>query len=80
MPCRLACLYLLGNLRFKECLSYLKSGIIYADKITTVSKTHAEELMLPEYAYGLQSILELRKDDFIGIVNGIDYKTYNQAI
>ncbi|MDY4788932.1 MAG: glycogen synthase GlgA [Bacilli bacterium] len=66
-----------GLNRFKDCLSYLKSGIVFADKITTVSPTHRNELLTSEYAYGLEGILNLRQDDFIGIVNGIDYSTWN---
>lgn len=70
-------LYDEGKVRFKGQLSTLKTGIIYADKITTVSKTHAEELYNKEKAHGLETIMELRRNDFIGIVNGIDYEEFN---
>ncbi len=68
-----------GKVRFKGVLSTLKSGIIYADKITTVSMTHANELMTKEEGQGLETIMELRKSDFVGILNGIDYTEFNPA-
>ena len=66
-----------GKVRFKELLSTLKAGIIYSDKITTVSKTHAEELYNKEKSHGLDTIMELRRNDFVGIVNGIDYQEFD---
>ena len=66
-----------GLNRFKDCLSYLKSGIVFTDKITTVSPTHRNELLTSEYGYGLEGILNIRQADFKGIVNGIDYDTWN---
>lgn len=70
-------LYHNGALRFKDSFSFLKTGIIYANKITTVSPTHAKELFDSYYAYGLESIIQLRSNDLIGILNGIDYVKYN---
>jgi starch synthase len=69
--------YYSGQNRFKDALSYLKSGLIYADKITTVSPNHAKELQRGENSFGLENLLRYRKDDFIGIVNGIDYQQYD---
>lgn len=72
-------IYSNGNVRFHDAVSTLKAGIIYADKITTVSQTHAQELLSKEGGHGLESVMELRKGDFIGIVNGIDYDEFNPA-
>jgi starch synthase len=66
-----------GQNRFKEGLSYLKSGLMYADKITTVSPNHVKELQRGENSFGLEALLRYRKDDFIGILNGIDYAAYD---
>lgn len=66
-----------GNVRFRDRASSLKAAIIYADKITTVSPTHAQELLTPEGSKGLNDVLNLRKDDFSGIVNGIDIEEFN---
>lgn len=65
-------LYDCGQVRFENCVSTLKAGIVYADEISTVSPTHRNELLSPELSQGLCSVLELRKDDFVGIVNGLD--------
>ena len=55
----------------------LPSGVVYADKITTVSPNHRQELLSREGGMGLDSILPLREYDFIGVLNGIDYQEFN---
>lgn len=52
-------------------LSYLKAGIYYADKITTVSRTYATEIQTAEFGYGMEGLLHERRTDLVGIVNGI---------
>lgn len=66
-----------GKVRLDDKVSTLKAGIYFADKITTVSKTHREELLTVEGSKGLNYDLELRSGDFCGIVNGIDYQEFN---
>ncbi|MBP5574210.1 MAG: glycogen synthase [Bacilli bacterium] len=66
-----------GSVRFKDQVSTLKAGIVYADKITTVSPTHHLELLTPEGGMGLDGVLRLREWDFSGILNGIDYLEFN---
>jgi starch synthase len=61
-----------GKVRFNWMVSTLKSGIVYSDKVTTVSPTHREELLTPADSQGLDGVLNLRRDDFVGILNGID--------
>lgn len=59
-------------------LNLLKGGILFADKLNTVSKRYAEEIMSdPEYGFGLEEILQKRKADFSGILNGVDYTVWN---
>ncbi len=70
-------LYENGQVRFKGMVSTLKSAIIYADKITTVSPNHRYELLTKEGGMGLDSVLLLREYDFIGVLNGIDYEMFN---
>jgi starch synthase len=60
------------GLEFYGQLSFLKSGINYADKITTVSKRYAAEIQTPAFGCGMEGLLQLRSDDLTGIVNGID--------
>lgn len=55
----------------------LKGGLNYADKITTVSTSYAEEIKTPFYGEGLDSLIRYRQRDLKGIVNGIDYKTFD---
>lgn len=57
--------------------SYLKAGIRYADKITTVSPTYAREICTPEFGCGLDGLLRARADDLVGIMNGIDCDLWN---
>ena len=55
----------------------LKGGLVYADKITTVSNSYAEEIKMPFYGEGLDGLLRARSNSLSGIVNGIDYNFYN---
>lgn len=55
----------------------LKGGIVYADAVTTVSATYAEEIKTPFYGEGLDGLLRARSGDLRGIVNGIDYADFN---
>ena len=57
----------------------LKGGLVYADKITTVSETYAEEIKTPEYGEGLDGIFRARWHEFRGIVNGIDDVVFDPA-
>lgn len=72
-------LYENGAVRFNMNISTLKAAIMYVDKITTVSPTHAYELLTPEGSKGLNKVLEYRKGDFIGIVNGVDYDEFDPS-
>lgn len=72
--------YLDGTARFyDDCISYMKLGILYADKVTTVSDTYAKEILTDEFGENMQRVLELRHDDLNGIVNGIDYDVWDSA-
>ena len=55
----------------------LKGGIVYADAITTVSSTYAEEIKTPFYGEGLDGLMRARSNSLRGIVNGIDYEEFN---
>lgn len=57
--------------------NYLKGGIVYADYVTTVSNTYAEEIKTPFYGEGLDGLMRARSNCLTGIVNGIDYDLYN---
>ncbi|MDD2981311.1 MAG: glycogen synthase GlgA [Hespellia sp.] len=55
----------------------LKGGIVYADKVTTVSNSYAEEIKTPFYGETLEGLMWARSNDLSGIVNGLDYEEYN---
>lgn len=60
-------------------LSFLKAGLYYADHLTTVSPTYAEEIQTEALGFGLQGLLTHRSADLTGILNGIDPKEWNPA-
>ena len=57
--------------------NFLKTGIVFADTLTTVSPHYAEEIQGAEYGVGLNGILNQRKNDLTGILNGADYDVWN---
>jgi starch synthase len=61
-----------AGLEFHGMLSFIKGGLVYSDYITTVSPTYALEIQTPEFGYGLEGLLEHRKEFLGGIINGID--------
>ena len=64
-------------LEFHEMLSFIKGGLTYSDRITTVSPTYALEIQTPEFGYGLEGLLSHRQDILSGIINGIDMEVWN---
>ena len=60
-------------------ISTLKAALTKADRITTVSKTYAEELMTPEFGMGMDGVLRARAGVLTGIVNGIDTDVWDPA-
>ncbi len=69
--------FTMEGLEFYGNVSFLKSGIVYSDYISTVSPTYAKEIQTPEYGMGMDGILRARKNNLIGILNGIDYEAWN---
>jgi starch synthase len=67
------------GLEFWGKIGFLKAGLVYADVLTTVSRTYSREIQAPEYGHGLDGVLAKRSDDLYGIVNGIDYTEWDPA-
>lgn len=61
-----------GSIKFDSGISFMKTGIVFADKITTVSPTYSNEILTESYGERMDSILRYRREDLWGIVNGID--------
>lgn len=59
--------------------SFMTSGILHADFLSTVSTTYAREIQTPAYGFGLDSLLRARSDHLVGIVNGVDYGEWDPA-
>ena len=64
-------------LEFHGQLSFIKGGLVFADRLTTVSPTYAREIQTPAFGYGLDGLLRHRADVLSGILNGIDVKEWN---
>jgi starch synthase len=58
-------------------INFMKTGVLYADLLTTVSPTYAEEILGPEYGMGLQDLLRERRNSLVGILNGVDYEEWD---
>lgn len=66
-----------NGLEFHGMLSMIKGGLVYADRITTVSPTYALEIQTPDFGYGLEGLLRYRQEVLSGILNGIDIDQWN---
>ncbi len=71
--------YTSDNMEFFGMCSFMKGGIVAADRITTVSPTYAEEIKTAYYGERLDGLLRARADHLTGILNGIDAGDYDPA-
>jgi starch synthase len=60
--------------------NFLKGGVVYSDILTTVSRKYAEEIQTPWFGNGLDGVLRRRAPDLRGILNGVDYNSWNPSI
>jgi starch synthase len=58
-------------------INLLRTGLLHADLITTVSPTYAREIQTPEYGMGLDALLRARAQVLLGILNGVDYEEWD---
>ena len=65
------------SLEFNGAVNVMKGGLLYSDKISTVSKSYAKEITYPYFGEGLDGVLRKREKDLTGIINGIDEEEYN---
>lgn len=72
-------LWHMEGVEFFNQLSFIKGGIGYADMLTTVSATYAQEICTPEFGYGLAGLLSHRADHLTGILNGVDYSVWDPS-
>ncbi len=67
-------------LEFYGKINLMKGGLVYADLINTVSNRYREEILSPEYGFGLEGVLRERAGDLFGIVEGVDYQRWDPAL
>ncbi|VBB68660.1 Glycogen synthase, ADP-glucose transglucosylase [invertebrate metagenome] len=72
-------MFSVNGVEFYGDVSYLKAGLYYSDRITTVSPTYAHEIQTDQAGQGLQGLLLARANDLVGILNGEDERVWNPA-
>jgi starch synthase len=70
-------LFQVDGLEFFGKVSFLKGGLLYSDKVSTVSEAYSREILTPEYGLGKEGIVIRREADLLGILNGVDYAVWN---
>ncbi len=70
-------LFSMRGLEYYGKMNFMKGGIVFSDVITTVSGKYAKEIQTPEYGYGMEGVLGERSVDIYGILNGVDYTSWN---
>lgn len=68
-----------NGLEFHHQLSFMKAGLKFADRVTTVSPTYAAEIATPEHGAGLHGVIQGRQGSVSGILNGVDGEVWNPA-
>ncbi|AET67876.1 glycogen/starch synthase, ADP-glucose type [Desulfosporosinus orientis DSM 765] len=66
-----------NGLEYHGSVNFMKGGLLYADQITTVSPTYAQEIQDPYFGEGMDGLLRKKRDQLCGILNGIDYRIYD---
>ncbi len=73
-------LFTIQGIEFYGKINLLKGGIIFADLLSTVSEQYAREIQTAEFGCGLEGVLRQRAADLIGILNGVDYATWDPGV
>lgn len=71
--------FTMDKLEHYDRFNFLKGGIVFADRLTTVSRKYAQEIQTPEFGWNLEGVLRKRSADLRGILNGVDYAHWNPA-
>ena len=72
-------LFQMQGLEFYGKINLLKGGILFADLLNTVSPTYSQEIQTPEFGHGLEGVLQERREVLWGILNGVDYQTWDPS-
>lgn len=69
----------IDGVEFYGQMSMMKAGILFSDRVTTVSPRYAREIQTAEFGCGLDGVVATRSDDIVGLINGIDMDVWNPA-
>jgi len=69
----------MDGLEYYEQVNFMKGGILFADRVTTVSPRYAQEIQTPEFGCGLDGVVQTREEDIVGLLNGVDTNIWNPA-
>jgi starch synthase len=72
-------LFSVDGLEYYGQVNLLKGGILFSDRITTVSPRYAREIQTPEFGCGLEGVVQTRSEDLFGLLNGVDDAVWNPA-
>lgn len=72
-------MYSMAGLEYWNTMSFLKAGLVYSDKLTTVSPRYAREIQSAPHGCGMEGVLAERAADLSGILNGADYGIWDPA-
>jgi starch synthase len=73
-------LYGIDGIEYYAQVNLMKGGILFADRVTTVSPRYAREIQTPEFGCGLEGVATTRGEDLVGLLNGVDPAIWNPAI
>lgn len=66
-------------LEFYGKINLEKGGLVFADLINTISEQYRREILTPEFGFGLEGVFQERQEDLYGILNGVDYETWDPS-
>ena len=72
--------FAMQGIEFYGKVNFMKAGLHFADRITTVSPSYAREIQTPEFGCGMDGLLRSRANVLTGILNGVDYSIWNPAL
>src|ERR1043166_9725539 len=73
-------LFHMDGLEYYSQINLLKGGILFSDRVTTVSPRYAKEIQTAEFGCGLDGVIQTRAEDIVGLLNGVDSAVWNPAV
>ncbi len=70
----------MDGLEYYSQINLMKGGMLFADRLTTVSPRYAKEIQTAEFGCGLDGVVQTRGEDLVGLLNGVDNAIWNPAV